>query len=56
MELLNGTIYMNNPAAKEGFYNHAATIDGDHVIESAVVAGPVTLTGTVTITGTLVVV
>ena len=53
----NGTLYINNPPAKEGFFETAATIDGDFTIaDNAVVAGPVTFTGTVTVTGTLVVV
>jgi len=32
------------------------TIDGNHYIESAVLAGPVSYTGTVTITGNVVIV
>ena len=56
VDIVNGTLYLNNPAAKEGFFTHTATIDGDHTIDSAVVAGPVTFTGTVTVTGTLVIV
>ena len=53
----NGTLYLNNPPGKEGFFENAATIDGDFTIaDNAVVAGPVTFTGTVTVTGTLVVV
>ena len=54
---VNGTLYMNNPPGKEGFFVNAATIDGDFLIaDNAVVAGPVTFTGTVTVTGTLVIV
>jgi hypothetical protein len=53
----NGTLYINNPPAKEGFFVTASTIDGDFTIaDNAVVAGPVTFTGTVTVTGTLVIV
>ena len=53
----NGTLYLNNPPGKEGFFENAATIDGDFTIaDNAVVAGPVTFTGTITVTGTLVVV
>ena len=53
----NGTLYINNPPAKEGFFENAATIDGDFTIaDNAVVAGPVTFTDTVTVTGTLVIV
>jgi hypothetical protein len=54
---VNGTLYMNNPPGKEGFFVNAATIDGDFTIaDNAVVAGPVVFTGTVTVTGTLVIV
>jgi hypothetical protein len=53
----NGTLYINNPPGKEGFFVNTATIEGDFTIaDNAVVAGPVTFTGTVTVTGTLVVV
>jgi len=56
-EELNGTLYINAPPAKEGFFVTASTIDGDFTIaDNAVVAGPVTFTGTVTVTGTLVIV
>ena len=56
VDIVNGTLYLNNPAAKEGFFNHTATIDGDHTIDSAVCAGPVTFTGTITVEGYLVIV
>jgi len=53
----NGTLYINNPPGKEGFFVNTATIDGDFTIaDNAVVAGPVTFTDTVTVTGTLVIV
>ena len=53
----NGTLYINNPPAKEGFFEPAATIDGDFTIaDNAVIAGPTTFAGTVTVTGTLVIV
>ena len=56
-QVVNGTLYISNPPAKEGFYETAATEDGDFLIaDNAVVTGPVTFTGTVTVTGTLVVV
>jgi hypothetical protein len=55
-EEVNGSLYLGQEPAKDGFFIHQATIDGDYTIESAVLAGPVTLTGTVTVTGTLVVV
>ena len=47
----NGTLYLGQEVAKDGFFTHQVTIDGDHYIESAVLAGPVSYTGTVTITG-----
>ena len=52
----NATLYLGQEAAKDGFFTHQATIDGDHYIESAVLAGPVTYTGTVTIAGNVVIV
>jgi len=53
----NGTLYMNSPPGKEGFFETAPTIDGDFTIaDNAVIAGPTTFTGTITVTGTLVVV
>ena len=55
-EEVNGSLYIGQYPGRDGFFIHAATIDGDHTIESAVLAGPVTLTGTVVITGTLVMV
>ena len=35
----NGTLYIGQESAKDGFFTHQATIDGDHYIESAVLAG-----------------
>ena len=55
-EVVNGTQYVGQEPAKDGFFIHQETIDGDYTIESAVVAGPITMTGTVTVTGTLVIV
>ena len=52
----NGTLYLGQEAANDGFFTHQATIDGNHYIESAVLAGPVSYTGTVTITGNVVIV
>ena len=52
----NATLYLGQEAAKDGFFTHQVTIDGDHYIESAVLAGPVSYTGTVTITGNVVIV
>jgi len=54
---MNGTLYITNPPAKEGFFENAATIDGDFTIaDNAVIAGPTTFTGVITVTGTLVIV
>jgi hypothetical protein len=36
--------------------NQAQTIDGTQTIESAVLAGPITIPATITVTGTLVIV
>ena len=52
----NGTLYIGQDSAKDGFFTHQVTIDGDHYIDSAVVAGTITFTGTVTVTGNLVIV
>ena len=53
----NGILYLNNPPGKEGFFETAATIDGDFTIaDNAVIAGPTTFTGVITVTGTLVIV
>ena len=52
----NGTLYLGQQNATDGFFTHQATIDGDHYIESAVLAGPVSYTGTVTVTGYVVIV
>ena len=52
----NGSLYVGQEAEKDGFFTHQETIDGDHYIESAVLAGPVSYTGTVTITGNVVIV
>ena len=52
----NGTLYLGQEAAKDGFFTHQVTIDGNHYIESAVLAGPVSFPGTITVTGNLVIV
>tara|TARA_R100001244_G_scaffold3556_1_gene4859 strand:+ start:165 stop:344 length:180 start_codon:yes stop_codon:yes gene_type:complete len=52
----NGSLYLGQEVAKDGFFTHQVTIDGDHYIESAVLAGPVSYTGTVTIIGNVVIV
>ena len=52
-----GPLYIGGDAAADEFIDdHAATLDGTQVIESAVLAGPVTFAGTITIEGNLVIV
>ena len=52
----NGTLYIGQPSAKDGFYVHQETIDGVHFIERSVLAGTVSFNGTITVTGNMVVV
>ncbi len=57
MDSLYNTIYIGNKPGAEQIYTHAATLDNkDIVIESAVLAGPVSFVNTITVTGTLVIV
>tara|TARA_E500000318_G_scaffold9932_1_gene8955 strand:- start:262 stop:432 length:171 start_codon:yes stop_codon:yes gene_type:complete len=56
MAEVNGTIYVGDKPATEDIYHHAATMDQNMTVESAVLAGPVTFTNTVTVTGTLVII
>ena len=57
MDSLYDTIYIGNKPESENIYTHAQTIDQKGlVIESAVLAGPVTFTQTITVTGTLVII
>ena len=49
-------IYVGNNPGSQEIYTHAETIDNILIIESAVLAGPITFTETVTVTGTLVIV
>ena len=57
MDSLYNTIYIGNKPGAEQIYTHAETLDNkDMVIESVVLAGPVTFTNTITVTGTLVIV
>ena len=52
-----GPLYIGGDSAGDEFVNdHAATMDGTQVIESAVLAGPVTIAGTITVEGNLVIV
>ena len=56
-DTVGGPLYIGgDKAADEFVQDHAATMDGTQVIESAVLAGPVTFTGTITIEGNLVIV
>ena len=55
--VINGVLYIGGQYAPDEFIkNQAATIDGTQTIESAVLAGPITIPSTVTVTGTLVIV
>ena len=50
-------IYVGNKPGSEQIYTHAETINNKYiVIESAVLAGPVTFPYTITVTGVLVIV
>ena len=55
--IVNGIQYIGGQTSPDEFIkNQAGTIDGDQIVENAVLAGPVTFPGTVTVTGTLVIV
>tara|TARA_R100000700_G_scaffold35000_1_gene43348 strand:+ start:395 stop:568 length:174 start_codon:yes stop_codon:yes gene_type:complete len=57
MDSLYDTIYIGNKPGSENIYTHAQVIDQKAmIIESAVLAGPVTFTQTITVTGTLVII
>ena len=56
-DTVGGPIYIGGEKAADEFVqDHAATMDGTQVIESAVLAGPITFTGTITVEGNLVIV
>ena len=56
-DTVGGPLYIGgDKAAVEFVQDHAATRDGTQVIESAVLAGPVTIAGTITVEGNLVIV
>ena len=56
-ETAGGPLYIGGEKVGDEFIDdHAVTMDGTQVIESAVLAGPVTFAGTVTIEGNLVIV
>ena len=49
-DTVGGPIYIGGDAAADEFIDdHAATLDGTQVIESAVLAGPVTIAGSITV-------
>ena len=54
--VINGIQYIGCTAPNESILHHAASMDSNQTIESAVLAGPVTFTSTVTITGNVVIV
>ena len=55
--IVNGIQYIGGQTAPNEFINNqSSTIDGTQTIESAVLAGPITIPATVTVTGTLVIV
>ena len=55
--VVNGIQYIGGQVAPNEFIpNQSSTIDGTQTIDSAVLAGPITIPATVTVTGTLVIV
>ena len=55
--VVNGVQYIGGQTSPDEFIkNQAATIDGTQTIDSAVLAGPITVPATITVTGTLVIV
>ena len=55
--VVNGIQYIGGQTSPDEFIkNQAGTIDGTQTIDSAVLAGPITIPATVTVTGTLVIV
>ena len=55
--VVNGIQYIGGQVAPNEFIpNQSSTIDGTQTIESAVLAGPITIPATITVTGTLVIV
>ena len=56
-DTVGGPIYIGGDATADEFIDdHAATMDGTQVIESAVLAGPLKIAGTITVEGNLVIV
>ena len=57
MDSLYTTTYIGNKPGAQDIYTHAQILENKNVvIESAVLAGPVTFTNTITVTGTLVII
>ena len=55
--VINGIQYIGGQTSPNEFINNqAGTIDGTQTIESAVLAGPITIPATITVTGVLVIV
>jgi hypothetical protein len=55
--IVNGIQYIGGQTAPNEFINNqSSTIDGTQTIDSAVLAGPITIPATITVTGTLVIV
>ena len=55
--IVNGIQYIGGQTSPNEFIpNQASTIDGTQTIDSAVLAGPITIPATVIVTGTLVIV
>ena len=53
--VVNGIQYIGGQTSPDEFIkNQASTIDGTQTVESAVLAGPITIPATITVTGTLV--
>jgi len=55
--IVNGIQYIGGQTSPNEFINNQAqTIDGTQTIDSAVLAGPITIPATVAVTGTMVIV
>jgi len=53
---VGGPIYIGDAPSSETFPDYDSTIDKNHIITNAVIAGPITINATVTVEGNLVVV
>jgi len=52
---VGGPIYIGDVPSSESFPDYDSTIDKNHIITNAVIAGPITINATVTIEGNVVV-